>query len=71
VFLALRLKTMEEPSLVFTCLWFDIYVIVLLLSLEKYNIVSCNKKEFEDLKYLLVSFSLYFLIIGLTCYLIL
>lgn len=51
---------MREPSLVFTDLWFDIYLGLLS---EKYKIVSWNKKEFEDLKDLLVSFRLYFVII--------
>jgi hypothetical protein len=52
-------KIMGEPSVVFTGLWFGIY---LELSLEKYKIVSWKKKEFEDVKDLLVSFRLYFVI---------
>jgi hypothetical protein len=52
---------MGEPLLVFTGLWFGIY---LGLPSEKYKIVSCKKKEFEDLKDLLVvSFRLYFVIL--------
>jgi hypothetical protein len=53
--IAAQIKIMEEPPLVFTGLWFGIY---LGLSSEKYKIVSWKKKEFEDLKYLLVSFRL-------------
>jgi hypothetical protein len=52
-------KIMGEPSLVFTDLWFGIY---LRLPSEKYKIVSWKKKEFEDLKDLLVFFRLYFVI---------
>jgi hypothetical protein len=52
-------KIMGEPSLVFTDLWFGIY---LGLPSEKYKIMSWKKKEFEDLKDLLVSFRLYFVI---------
>jgi hypothetical protein len=44
---AAGIKIMEEPSLVFTGLW--------LLS-KIYKIVLWKKKEYEDLKYLLVSF---------------
>jgi hypothetical protein len=51
---------MGEPSLVFTGLWFGIY---LGLPSEKYKIVSWKKKEFEDLKDLLVSFRLYFVVV--------
>jgi hypothetical protein len=51
---------MGEPPLVFTGLWFGIY---LGLPSEKYKIVSWKKKEFEDLEDLLVSFRLYFVII--------
>jgi hypothetical protein len=42
---------MEELSLVFTGLWFDIY---LGLPSEKYKIVLWKNKTFEDLKDLLV-----------------
>jgi hypothetical protein len=51
---------MGEPSLIFTGLWFDIY---LWLTSEKYNIASWKKKEFEDLKNLLVLCRLYFVIV--------
>jgi hypothetical protein len=49
---------MEEPSLVFTGLWFGF----LRLPSEIYKIVSWKKKEYEDLKDLLVSFRRYFVI---------
>jgi hypothetical protein len=52
-------KNMGEPSVVFTGLWFGIY---LELPSEKYKIVSWKKKEFEDVEDLLVSFRLYFVI---------
>jgi hypothetical protein len=55
--IAAQIKIMEEPLLVFTCLWFGIY---LGLPSEKYKIMSWKKKQFEDLKDLLVSFRLYF-----------
>jgi hypothetical protein len=58
--IATQIKIMGEPLLVFTGLWFGIY---LGLPLEKYKIVSWKKKEFEDLKDLLVSFRLYFVIV--------
>jgi hypothetical protein len=58
--IAARIKIMGEPSLVFTGLWFGIY---LGLPSEKYKIMSWRKKEFEDLKDLLVSFRLYFVIV--------
>jgi hypothetical protein len=45
--------------LLFTGLWFDIY---LRLTLEKYKIASW-KKEFKDLKDLLIPFRLYFIIV--------
>jgi hypothetical protein len=51
-----QIKIMEEPSLIFTGLWFGIY---LGLPLEKYKIMSWKKKEFKDLEDLLVSFRLY------------
>ena len=59
--IAAQIKIMGEPSLVFTGLWFVIY---LWLPSEKYKIVSWKKKEFEDLEDLLVSFRLYFVIVG-------
>jgi hypothetical protein len=49
---------MERPSLVFIGLWFDF----LWPSLEKYKIMSCKMKKFEDLKRLFLSFRLYFVI---------
>jgi hypothetical protein len=58
--IAAQIKIMGEPSLVFTCLWFSF----IRLPSEKYKIMSWKKKEFEDLKDLLVSFRLYFIIIG-------
>jgi hypothetical protein len=58
--IAAQIKNMGEPSLVFTGLWFGIY---LGLPSEKYKIVSWKKKEFEDLEDLLVSFRLYFVIV--------
>jgi hypothetical protein len=54
-----QIKIMGEPSLVFTGLWFGIY---LGLPSEKYKIVSWKKKAFKDLKDLLVSFKHYFVI---------
>jgi hypothetical protein len=53
-------KNIEESLLVFSVLWFCIY---LRLPPKKYKILSWKKKEFEDLKDLLVSFSLYFIIV--------
>jgi hypothetical protein len=58
--IAAQIKIMGEPLLVFTGLWFGIY---LGLPSKKYKIVSWKKKEFEDLEDLLVSFRLYFVII--------
>jgi hypothetical protein len=54
--IAAEIKITGEPSLIFTCLWFDIYFG---LPSEKYKIV----KAFEDLEDLLVSFRLYFVIV--------
>jgi hypothetical protein len=58
--IAAQIKITEELSLVFTCLWFSIY---LGLPSEKYKTMSWKKKEFKDLKDLLVSFKLYFVIV--------
>jgi hypothetical protein len=58
--IAAQIKIMEEPPLIFTGLWFGIY---LELPSEKYKIVSWKKKEFEDLEDLLVFFRLYFVIV--------
>jgi hypothetical protein len=44
--IAAQIKIMGEPSLLFTGLWFGIY---LGLPSEKYKIVSWKKIEFEDL----------------------
>jgi hypothetical protein len=63
--IAAQIKIIEEPSLVFTGLWFDIY---LGLPSEKYKIVSWKKKAFEDLKDLLVYFRLYFVIVNDSSY---
>jgi hypothetical protein len=52
----LKLKIWDNPSLLFSGLWFGVY---LCLSPEKDKIVSWKKKEFEDL----VSFGLYFVIV--------
>jgi hypothetical protein len=52
-----QIKIMGEAALVFTDLWFDIY---LCMPSKKYKIVSLKKKQFEDLKDLLVYFRLYF-----------
>jgi hypothetical protein len=56
--IAAQIKIMGEPSLVFTCLWFGF----IRLPSEKYKIISWKKKEFEDLKDLLVPFRFYFII---------
>jgi hypothetical protein len=53
-------QIMGEPPLIFTGLWFGIY---LGLPSEKYKIISWKKKEFKDLKNLLISFRLYFVIV--------
>jgi hypothetical protein len=57
--IAVQIKIMGEPLLVFTGLWFG----SIQLSSEKYKIISWKKKEFEDLKDLVVSFRLYFVIV--------
>jgi hypothetical protein len=58
--IAVQIKIMGEPSLVFTGLWFGF----IRLPSEKYKIMSWKKKEFEDLEDLLISFRLYFVIAG-------
>jgi hypothetical protein len=58
--IAAQIKIMGKPSLVFSYIWFDIY---LRLPLEKYKIVLWKKKEFEDLEVLQVPFGLYFVIV--------
>jgi hypothetical protein len=63
--IAAQIKIMGEPSLVFSGLWFGIY---LRLPSGKYKIVSWKKKEFEDLEDVLVSSRLYFLIIKVSSY---
>jgi hypothetical protein len=57
---AVQIKIMGEPSLVFTGLWFG----SIRLPSGKYKIMSWKKKEFEDLEDLVVSFRLYFVIVG-------
>jgi hypothetical protein len=54
-----KIKIIGESSLVFICLWFGL----LWLPLEKYKVVLWKKKEFKDLKDLLMSFRLYFVIV--------
>jgi hypothetical protein len=49
--IAAQIKIMGEPPLIFTGLWFGIYFG---LPSEKYKIVSWKKKEFKDIKDLLV-----------------
>jgi hypothetical protein len=58
--IAAQIKIMGEPSLIFSGLWFGIY---LWLPLGKYKINLWKKKEFEDLEDLLLSFGLYFVIV--------
>ena len=58
---AVQKTIMGEPFLVFTGLWFAIFVVLRLPS-EKYKIVSWMKKELEDLIDLLVFFSFVFVI---------
>jgi hypothetical protein len=58
--IAAQIKTMGEPSLVFTSLWFG----SIQVPSGKYKIMSWKKKEFEDLQDLVVSFRLYFIIDG-------
>jgi hypothetical protein len=53
-------KIMGEPSLVFSGQWFTF----IRLPSEKYKIMLWKKKEFKDLKDLLISFRLYFIITG-------
>jgi hypothetical protein len=56
--IASQIKIMGEASLVFTGLWFWFYSV----AFWKNKIMSWKKKGFEDLKDLLISFRLYFLI---------
>jgi hypothetical protein len=56
--IAAQIKIMRESSSVFTYLWFGF----IWLPSKKYKIISWKKKEFEDLKILLDSFILYFII---------
>jgi hypothetical protein len=46
-----QIKIMEEYSLVFTSIWFVIY---LWLSSEKYKIMSWKKKALQDLRFFCV-----------------
>jgi hypothetical protein len=48
---SIKIRIAGESLLVFTGLWFGIYSS---LFLEKYKIISWKKKEFEDLKDLLI-----------------
>jgi hypothetical protein len=57
--IATKIKIMREPSLIFTCLWFGT-VLFMRLPLKKYKITSCNKRGFEDVDNLLVSFKFHF-----------
>jgi hypothetical protein len=66
--IAAQIKIMREIPLVFSGLWFGIY---LRMPPEKYNIVSWKKKkELKDHKDLLVSFGFYFEIFEVSSYLI-
>ena len=56
--------------MVFTGLWFGVFGVVLWLPSEKYKIVSWKKKGLEDLKDLLVSFSIVFVIDVIMYYLL-
>jgi hypothetical protein len=58
--IAAQIKIMGEPSLVFSGHWFNF----IQLPSKKYKIMSWKKKKFEDLKDLLVSFKLNFVIAG-------
>jgi hypothetical protein len=58
-----QIKIMRESSLIFLDLWFVIYF---WLPPEKYKIVLWKKKEFEDLKVLLVFFGFYFIIVKIS-----
>jgi hypothetical protein len=63
--IAAQIKIMGEPSLIFTGLWFGIY---LRLPSKKYKIVSWKKNAFEDLEDLLVYFRHYFVIVKYSSY---
>jgi hypothetical protein len=56
-------KFMGELSSVSTDLWFVIY---LWMPSEEYKIMFWKKKEIEDLEDLLLSFRLYFVIVGVS-----
>jgi hypothetical protein len=58
-----KLKSRENPSLVFTGLGFDICVAFLRLLSKNIKDYVIKKKEFEDLNGLLVSFIPYFMIL--------
>jgi hypothetical protein len=58
--IAVQINIMREPSLKFSDQWFGL----IWLPSKKYKIMSWKKKEFEYLKYLLISFRLCFIIIG-------
>jgi hypothetical protein len=55
---ATEIKIMGEPSLIFTGMWFGFFR----LPSEIYKIMLWKKKEYEDLKDLLISFRRYFVI---------
>jgi hypothetical protein len=57
-----KIKSMEEPSLVFICLWFSTHVLFMRLPSKKYKIVPWKKNDFEDLDDLLVYFRFCFII---------
>jgi hypothetical protein len=54
--IAAQIKIMNESSLVFIGLWFGF----IWMPSEKYKIMSWKKKKFEDLKYLIISFRLFY-----------
>jgi hypothetical protein len=63
--IAVQIKTIVEPSLIFSGLWFDIY---LRLPLKKYKIILWKNKKFEDLEDLLILFEFYFVIVKVSLY---
>ena len=63
--LRLKIKIMGEFSLVFIGICVGIYVTWRRPS-EKYKIISCKKKEFEDIENLLFSFRLHFVIVAVS-----
>jgi hypothetical protein len=53
-----------EPSLVFTCILFGLYVILLGLLSEEYKIIYLKNKVFQDIDDFLVSFEVCFMVAG-------